>query len=467
MKKIIAIFCAVMLVATCSISVFAADNGKITINNTIEGQDYSIYKMADLSLSTDGKAYTYTALDAWVDFFKTQSTYFDIDEETMVVTAKGEIDADGAAAIAAAAKTYVSDNDIDATKTMEAASATVAFENLELGYYLIGSSVGAFCMLGTTDTEFTKDEKNDEPTVTKEVKEGDVWGAENDDNFFATVNFKTTINVVDGAVNYVLHDAMDAGLDFVGITSVTVDGVAVGTANYTVKTGEELADADCDFEIAFENDYVSTISGMAIVVEYTATINENAVVGGEGNNNTTYLVYGENSDLETEPADTTTYVYRFGLVKTDEADKVLDGAKFKLYDAATGGSEIAVVKTADGAYRVAKEGETGVVIETVNGEAVISGLDSATYYLEETIAPAGYNKLTERKSVSIDKANNDATVTEGVYDQGGVQVINKTGAILPETGSFGTTMFIVIGALVALFAGIFFVTRVRMSKVVD
>lgn len=466
MKRLVAILCAVMLLMACCITASAEGVGSITIKNTVPGQDYAIYKIADLSYDDTAKAYTYTAVSAWVNFFKAQTAYFAYDEATGIVTVAKDVTVSStdAAAIAAAAITYAETNKIAATESVKATAVTVSFTGLDLGYYLVDSSVGTLCVLDTTDTSFEKNEKNLTPSITKQVKEGETWGATNDDDFFATVNFKTTINVGAGAVNYVLHDAMDAGLDYVGVTSVTVDGVAVDAAKYTV-TATDLDDT-CDFEIAFDNAYIATIIDKSIVVEYTATINENAVVGGNGNVNTTFLKYGENKDLVSNIESTTTYVYRFELVKTNEAGKVIDGAMFKLYDAATGGNEIAVVELSDGSYRVAKAGETGVAIETVNGEATIAGLDSATYYLEETVAPAGYNKLTARQEVTINKANNDATVTEGAYTSGGVQIINKTGAILPETGGVGTTMFIVIGSLIALLAGVFFVTRVRMAKVI-
>lgn len=460
MKKLLAILCAVMLLATCSLTAFAAGEGKITINNTVVGQTYSVYKIADLSYNADAKAYTYTAVNAWVGFFTAQSAYFDIAPDTNIVTAKGDINATQAASIAADAIAYAQTNSISATASTPATGTSVVFDELELGYYLVDSTVGTICILDTTDTTFEKDEKNGTPSVTKQVKEGDTYGATNDDSFFKTVSFKSTVNVVIGAENYVLNDTMDNGLDFNNDIVITLDGETVTAAgNYTVAASAH------GFSITFENSYVSSIPGKTLVIEYTATINENANVGSTGNVNKTQLQYGNNSDLYSNEASTTTYVYSFDLVKTDEADKVLDGAKFKLYDAASGGNEIKVVKTANGQYRVAKAEETGVEIETLNGKATITGLDSATYYLEETLAPAGYNKLTARKDVTISKANNNATVTEGVYSQGGVQVINKTGAVLPETGSFGTTMFIIVGGGLALFAAILLVSKKRMANI--
>ena len=465
MKRIVAILCAVMLLMACCISVSAEGDGKITINGTVVGQTYSIYKIADLSLSTDGKAYTYTAVDAWVGFFQEQSTFFSIAADTNIVTLVGSVadDSTEAAAIAAAAIAYAETKDIGASESKVADADSVVFEGLELGYYLVDSTVGTLCILNTTDKEFSKNEKNVAPTVEKEVKEGENWGDTNDGDFFDTVEFKTTFEVMPGAQGYVLVDSMVSGLKYNNNSvSVTVDGAKIEAPNATV-----ASQTDAGFSVEFADAYISTIVGKTVVVEYTATITADATIGGAGNENKTYLNYGKDSALKSNEDTTTTYVFSFDLVKTDTDKKVLDGAKFKLYDAATAGNEIPVVELADGSYRVAKTGETGVEIETLNGKATIAGLDSATYYLEETLAPTGYNKLTARQSVTIDAANNDATVTDGIYIQGGVQVINKTGAVLPETGGFGTTIFILVGGLVALLAGIFFVTRVRMSKVVD
>ena len=136
----------------------------------------------------------------------------------------------------------------------------------------------------------------------------------------------------------------------------------------------------------------------------------------------------------------------------------LTGAKFKLYDAATDGNEIPVVKVSDGVYRVAVAGETGVEIEA--GAAQIFGLDEKTYYLEETVAPAGYNILTERVAVAIvaDTVNADGILNSKI------NVINNAGALLPSTGGMGTTLFYVIGGLLVVCAAVLLVTRKRMRR---
>jgi LPXTG-motif cell wall-anchored protein len=122
-------------------------------------------------------------------------------------------------------------------------------------------------------------------------------------------------------------------------------------------------------------------------------------------------------------------------------------------------------------YRVATAADTNVIeeFEVANGMLRIAGLDSGTYYLEETKAPAGgYNPLEERQSFTIDSNNIDAIMSDGKPQQGsGVQVVNKSGTILPGTGGLGTLLFTVLGGSTVLGSGVVLVTKKRMSKIVD
>ena len=95
----------------------------------------------------------------------------------------------------------------------------------------------------------------------------------------------------------------------------------------------------------------------------------------------------------------------------------------------------------------------------------ISGLANGTYWLEETAAPAGYNMLESRQSITIEGANKNATVTEGVYTEGGVQVINEAGTVLPSTGGMGTTIFYTLGGVLVVGAAILLVTKKRVHDV--
>ena len=369
------------------------------------------------------------------------------------------------AAFAKAALAHAKEANINPVATRTADSTTVAFTGLNLGYYLVDTTLGTLCSLDTTEPDVTMQEKNEVPSQTKEVQEDsdNSWGDENTAEIGDTVNYRTTIKAKPGAQGYVLHDVMSAGLTL-NENSVTVAGLTKGQdANsgdyHVVTTG--LSDG-CTFEVVFHQSYLDTITeNTDIVVTYSAVVNEKAQVSPSANPNKTTLKYGEGSKFETVPSETKTYTFKVDVVKTDEDNKVLNGAQFKLFDAKTGGNEIALVEVSDGVYRLAKDGETGVeYITTVNGELEIKGFDANTnYYLEETKAPDGYNKLAERVEIAVKEANLEASVSNGVWQNGGVHIVNKAGDLLPTTGGMGTTILYIIGGVLVVAAGSMLVIR--------
>lgn len=471
MKKFFAVLMALVLVLSMGVTALAAGNGTITINNAIKGVEYSVYQMFNYipvaGSDTEGR---YTVADEkWTAFIEGEgSDYLKFDTEAGTIIWNGKLDAEGepdgeeVSALAKAAVAYAKKNGIAPAVDSQtpAADGAITF-TVPLGYYAVDTSLGTICALTTTNTESTINEKNTAPTLEKEVEEDSTgnYGETNDADIGQDVNFKATITVAKGAENYIMHDNMSAGLTFKAITSVkTAAGADVA---YTLKTTDTCS-TDCDFEIVFDNAAVAALdAGTEIIVSYSATLNKNAEIAGVGNPNEAYISYGEESKLESTPSKTITYTYQFQLVKTVADGTVLPGATFKLYDAATGGNEIPVVEESEGVYRVAVEGETGVEIEA--GYVTIKGLDSDTYYLEEATAPEGYNKLSARKEVTINAANNNATVETNKYVEGGVQVINKTGSLLPETGGIGTTIFYIVGLTLMLGAAILLISKKRMA----
>lgn len=468
-KRIASVLLALVMALSLITTAFAAgETGSITIDNAVVGQTYTIYQILDLE-SYDAKAgaYAYKATTAWNAFINSDAikgTYVNVDAQGYVTwVEKADV-----AAFAKLAQKYAADKHITNQGTKKADSTKVEFIGLDLGYYLVDSTLGTICSLDTTNPSVTIKEKNAQPTVDKQVQENSnsQWGESNDANIGDTVNFKTVISAKKGAQGYVLHDKMSEGLTLVP-GSVKVRGLTEGK-DYTVAT-ENLKDG-CTFEITFKQTYLDTITeDTSIVVTYSATLNDKAVIYPGPNTNETKLVYGEGS--ETTWDETKTFTYQFDLVKTKTDKTVLDGAEFKLYDAKTEGNEIALIDEGNGVYRVATAAEKaaeGFVSATIKaGKVTIKGLDSGTYYLEETKAPAGYNVLAERVEVKIDHANLTATVKGGTYVSGGVQVINQTGAELPSTGGIGTTIFYVVGGLLVVAAGVLLVTRKRMSKSED
>ena len=467
LKKYFGILLAMIMVFSMSTVAFAAhgtndNSGSITINDAVEGHTYNAYQVLVLeSYNTEAKAYSYKANSDWADWLITQTQYVSIDAQGYVTWVK---DAD-VAAFAKAALAHAKEASIapDATKTAD--GTTVAFTGLNLGYYLVDTTLGTLCSLDTTIPDVTMNEKNEVPSQTKEVQEDSdgSWGDENTAEIGDTVNYRTTINAKPGAKGYVLHDVMSAGLTL-NENSVTVAGLTKGQdANsgdyHVVTTG--LSDG-CTFEVVFHQSYLDTITtDTDIVVTYNAVVNENAQVSPSPNPNETTLKYGEGSKFETVPSETKTYTFKVDVVKTDEDNKVLDGAQFKLFDAKTGGNEIALIEVSDGVYRLAKDGETGVeYITTVNGQLEIKGFDANTnYYLEETKAPDGYNKLAERVEIAVKDTNLEATVSNDTWQSGGVHIVNKAGDLLPTTGGMGTTILYIIGGVLVVAAGSMLVIR--------
>ncbi len=484
MKKIISLILALMLIASLSVTVFAAEEtGSITINGVSNASTYEIYKLLDLeSYNVASGAYSYKANAAWAAFFATDEAkaYMSTDADGYVTWATAEDD-DTKATFAKLALAYAKENGIDPVKSSENDGEFVitdnkgVFSGLDLGYYLVDSTMGALCGLTTTNPHASINAKNGIPTIDKQVKEDSTnqWGATNTADIGQTVEYHVTINVHAGAENYVLHDVMEAGLTFKNITKIehVIPGLEtheVTADKYEVKTGAAVVTDGCTFEVHFTKEMCDQLeTNDKIIVTYEAMLNRNATIAGDGNDNTAWLTFGEGG-VSNEDA-VTTYTYGIDIVKTDSQNTLLDGAEFKIYDAASDGNEVAVVLMDDGVtYRRARADETGIAIVVKDGKVRVVGFDNGTYYLEETEAPDGYNKLSARQKFIISDSNLDATFNGDIYSTGsGVHVVNKTGSMLPETGGMGTVLFITFGTIVVLGAGVLLVTKKRMSMIKD
>ena len=484
MKRVISLFIALFLVVSLSATAFAAEEtGSITINGVNTGNTYEIYRLLDLeSYDVAAGAYSYKANAAWAAFFQTDEAkaYMATDMDGYVTWIAADDD-DTKAAFAKMALAYAKENDIAPVKSSKNDGEFVItgtsgkFDNLPLGYYLVDSTVGALCGLTTTNPDASINAKNGIPTIDKQVLEDSTtqWGDVSTADIGQIVEYRVTINVHAGAENYVLHDVMAAGLTFQEVTRIehVVPGTGThdeDTTKYTVKTGDDVSNDTCTFEVHFTKEFCDSLeTNDKVIVYYTAMLNRNAVINGEGNMNEAWLSFGEGN--ETNHDDVVTYTYGIDIVKTDSANKLIDGAEFKIYDAATGGNEVAVVLMDDGVtYRRARADETGVPIVVTNGQVRVVGFDNGTYYLEETVAPDGYNKLSARQKFIISDGNLDAVFNGETFSTGsGVHVVNKTGSMLPETGGMGTVLFITFGTIVVLGAGVLLVTKKRMSMIED
>ena len=503
-KKIAAIMFAFMMVVSMSCNVKADDTttattekGTITINNAVDGQTYTIYKLLDLeSYDKTKNNYSYKPANGWESFIDQNTDYF-IKNEYDGISWKaneGETTEQAqkrASALAKKALEYAKDpsKSITCSDTKTAHSTTVTFSGLDLGYYLVDSSVGALCSLNTTNPSAEIKEKNGQPTVEKKVSstDGNGYGDSNDVNIGDKVYFQTIITAQAGAQDYVLHDTMDEGFTFTNNIQVKLNDSKVENQDYSIylKGTENNKTTDgCTFEIRFTKDFCDKLKeNDKIYVTYTAMLNSKAFIGinnndASGNTNATKITYGANNKESVE-SKTQTYTYQIPVFKYTGIGKTpLAGATFSLFTTEMEGDAIKLVqKTGTQEYRLAIQGETGEkevteITTTDTGRFSIQGLKPGNYWLEETAAPKGYNKLKKRIKIAVGahgaitidgNYNADGTVSGGNLEAE-VGVENKTGTVLPSTGGAGTTMIYLIGGALVLGSGVVLATKRRVKN---
>ena len=517
MKKVFAAAAAIAtvfgLAATTVATANAADNATLTVSTTdakFASKTVNAYKMFSATVSGDGTAVSYTLTDEWKSFFEDSaaSGLTGVTSENVNDKANeyvSELKNDDLVAFATKASNWAQTkaNNIaaGATATVSADASngkyTATFAGLDYGYYVVAvpgatlaNTSGQYATLVSVDrANVTADIKGDLPTVDKKVQVGSTGKDVTDAKIGDTLTFTLTSTIPDMSAydtyTFNFKDTLSKGLTFERVTSVTVDGVAapltVGT-DYTVTTPTA---PDNTLTVAM-NDFKNkqqANAGKKITVTYTATLNENAVVGGAGNTNSAKIQYSNNPSTnetgESEPSKVRVFTYGFTVDKYtgdnyNDAATRLAGAEFTL----TAKGDTSAIKfvqvnagsaTEDAVYRVAKAGETAGTTTTIttpaNGKVVFQGLKNGEYTLTETKAPAGYNKLASAIGVKVNGSNDGTDTTNATvnitynndnndttYDQtasnGVIPVQNKSGAILPGTGGMGTIAFTVIGVLV-------------------
>ena len=499
-KKIAAIMFAFMMVVSMSCNVkaddiicFFAETGKITITGAKKGETYKLYKILSLesySYTENDKdngnyAYTLTS-NGWDSFIKgagVLNEYFEFDKTNTYLTWKGDKSPARVKEFAQLALKYARNeaNQLQPVQQVQTAnSETVTYSGLDLGYYLVDSSMGTLCALTTTNPTVEINEKNTAPTVEKKVGSSakNVNSDKNTASIGDTVYFKTTITAQQGAQNYVLHDKMTEGITFdknsviVSLhNKATNTDKTLGTDTYNVETTNlEDTDPKCTFHINFTQPLCDSLGADdTITVTYSAVLNGKAEIGNvDKNTNETWLKYGDSQSTQHKPTTTKTFemnVFKFYIDKNNSTtEKGLADAKFTLSKNPNGTDPIKLIDKGSNTYRVAKKDETNTITEVItpdNGRFTIQGLGAGTYYLTEIQQPAGYNKLSGPVTVVIDE---NGKVRVGESEANPVKVENKTGTVLPSTGGAGTTMIYLVGAVLVLGSGVVLATKRRVKN---
>ena len=490
-KKLASLLLALVMVFALAATAFAAENAAISApeGSTRTYEVYQIFtgdlyngalsnvKWGQNSTGTVGKAVDQTILDA-------------------LAAVNSKSDTEKLAVI----QTYVN---FDST-----AIGTVSDSNpltVPTGYYLIkdngpvndGEAYSLYVVqvvgpttispkVGTTTSDKKVDDKNDSNTT----EDATTWQDSADYDIGDAVPFKLSATIAQDYASYThgykltFHDEEAAGLTFnASSVKVYVDGEEI-TSGFTVVT--EGLTGGCTFEVRFANlkDIASVEAGSIISVEYTSTLNDQAVIGSTGNKNTSHVTYtnnpndkqaGENGETPDDVVIVFTYKTIVNKVtKNPNYDPKVEGSEE--YIPLKGAGFTLYKKNASGIYEAVGSELKGEDMTTFTW----SGLDDGDYKLVETTTPSGYNTIADIEfTISAGHVDGDipylntlsGNVTSGtatftaVVNDGSLStdVVNNSGAQLPSTGGIGTTIFYVLGSVLVIGAAVLLVTKKRMS----
>ncbi|SDI92385.1 SpaA isopeptide-forming pilin-related protein [Streptococcus equinus] len=459
-RNVIAFLVAAVALVFTGGHALADDTGSITIQNAQVGQTYTLYKLFDATVGSNGAiAYTLPSGKTAANV----ATYFDVDSAGNVTakstTTESVVGSD-------AFKTWAKGFGTQVGSPVEATGNTVAFSGLSFGYYFVESSLGAALTIDSTNpTANVVDKNTSAPTIPS-------GGGKTADKTTAAIGDAVNYTVTFNATNYVVIN--NQGKPITKYTIVdTPTNLAIDASSVVVKVnGTEVSpsvkNVGTDGKLTVEIPWVDSSNNSLystpseVTLTYSATVTTGAVktdsLKGEASNTATISYnYGDNSgSITTNEVKVNTL--GFGIRKVDGVSgNLLSGAEFKVYKTETSSEAIKFVKIADGYYRPATASEitagTSIVEIIPAGAPYLVGFkDGDTFYIEETKAPAGYNKLTSRQSVTINGEGTTANVN------------NNKGTELPSTGSFGTRMLYIVGAAAILVASVYMVAKRRVKN---
>lgn len=514
MKKLLAFILAAMLVLSMA-TVAMADEGTTTTTTytiTINPKDsakhtYEVYQIFTGDVTQNATGTTVLTNVAWG-----QNAKYATDEKATDV-------ADKLVAKAATVSDYCDfdSTPIDTITTSETVTTYVS-KGLVPGYYLIKdkdgsleSQDGAYTLLVVKilSENINVTAKSAKPSVDKQVQDeagdqdekatgDDGWGESADHALFENFKFKlvATLPVDTQFEQYEKYavkfqDTMSKGVTFVQIDSVKVGNAIVDSADYSCSATAGQKGGSWTLTIGDIKKYATTLAGGTTVeVIYTAYLNEdaekfNASANKTENENTVYLEYSNNPNAGGEndfgkTTEDSVWLFTYTVNNTKYANTVADGnqlagAGFKLYDSKSNEVKLLVKTNNDGNYLVydgdASKIPTGYqaltnneMITAADGVFNIIGLDHGVYTLKETTVPTGYNKMDDQTiTISAEHQEEDSGASAKMELNAASNmkndIVNKSGATLPETGGIGTTIFYVLGGMMFASAALMLVVR--------
>ena len=466
MRKLFRVLLALAMTLALAVPAFAAETtGSITITNPQGDHTYTAYKIFDVTYSGDNYSYTISDNGA---AFTTVKAYADEAANDLTLTAVANTnkynvstgDSFSAASFAQYLKTNVGSLGTGTAFTKD--GDTMKASGLTPGYYFVSGTSGTVCELATAKDIEIRD-KNEAPQIEKSVDDADRT-VEIGQKLTYTITGKVPSTKGYTEYTYELTDTMSEGLTFNKDVKVTIGDEDVTTAAAITKNGNGF--------VASVNmmDYQGQID-KPVVITYTATVNEKAIQRNEETNTATLKYSNDPANKDSfKESSVEVEVFSFNIVINKYAagseSTKLGGAKFVLKNAE--GKYYKYDATTKAVTWVDDKSAATEVITDDNGAARFDGLQAGTYYLEETAAPAGYNQLTKDITIVLNKDGSatidSASSTLGADHSLTAGVANSTGTMLPETGGIGTVIFVALGALAVICAGVFLVTNKRMSK---
>lgn len=480
-KKLAAAMLTAIMMMTMTVTAFAAETTHtLTVNanggQDLNGQTINLYKLFDVTESgtTESKNYAYTV--------NTQYKAALANVLSIPETSKDEEFAKAVADKTATIQQFANDftakaltDNLGVTKTSGKITGenttSYTFNDLDAGYYLVyvtgGKEIQSSLVTvdGTTNTVNLKTEA---PSITKEADKKTVEIGQ-----VVTYTVKGSIPDTTGyeQYQYIIHDELSTGLDFVDDANGTALGEGATTVNVkvaftdadvtTAGTTPTTATLDTANKRKMSLDLSTWVSanqankGKEFTVTYYAKVNKDAVVTEK---NKAQLEYGNKpgETTTTTPSEAKTPTYPLDILKKNAKNNdKLAGAKFELYrneaDAKAGTNAIKV-SGSDGNYVVDPTSSTTEFesVKDVTGAGYnlrVNGLAEGTYYLVETKAPDGFNKLTAPVVIKITKSTdtdvNKWTISKDGKDESDkiIDIENSTGSLLPSTGGTGVIVF--------------------------